>query len=232
QVGEHRGWDEGSLTGPSGDEPGAVGGGLVDDLADAAPLLVVDDRPDRDLLRGGIAHRQVPGQAGQLLDLVVGDRIVDEVAGAGPGAVGGGLVDELAHAAPLLVVDDRPARDLLGGGIAHRQVPGTAGQLLDVVVGDRFVDEVAAGGHADLSLVHPRTEGAGRGGRTDLGTGQDDERIVAAELQVAALEEATGGLADLAAGRGRPGEGDDGDLGGGDDGLTGVEPTGQDLEEP
>src|SRR5699024_5991261 len=122
QVGEHRGWDEGSLTGPSGDEPGAVGGGLVDDLADAAPLLVVDDRPDR---------------------------------------------------------------DLLGGGIAHRQVPGTAGQLLDVVVGDRFVDE-----------------------------------------------EATGGLADLAAGRGRPGEGDDGDLGGGDDGLTGVEPTGQDLEEP
>src|SRR5699024_2806773 len=139
QVGEHRGWAEGPLTGPSGDGPGAVGGGLVDDLAAAAPLLVVDDRRDR---------------------------------------------------------------ALLGGGIAHRLLTGTAGQLLDVVVGDRFVDEVAAGGHADLSLVHPRTEGAGRGGRTDLGAGQDDERIVAAELQVAALEEATGGLADLAAGRG------------------------------
>src|SRR5699024_329785 len=149
-----------------------------------------------------------------------------------PGTVGGGLVDDLADAAPLLVVDDRPDRDLLGGGIAHRQVPGTAGQLLDVVVGDRFVDEVAAGGHADLSLVHPRTESPGRGGRTDLGAGRDDERIVAAELQVAALEEATCGRVDLAPGRGRSCEGDDVDLGGGDGGLTGVEPTGQDLEEP
>src|SRR5699024_7479299 len=145
QVGEHGGWADGSLTGSSGDEPGTVGAGLVDDLANAAALLVVDDRPDR---------------------------------------------------------------DLLGGRVAHRQAPGTAGQLLDVVLGDGFVDEVAAGGHADLALVHPRTEGPGRGGRTDLGPGQDDEGIVAAEFQVAALEEATGGLADLAAGRGRSGEGD------------------------
>src|SRR5699024_2209233 len=73
--------------------------------------------------------------------------------GAAPGPVCGCLADDLANAAARLVVDDRPERDLLGGRVAHRQAPGTAGQLLDVVLGDGFVDELAAGGHADLALV-------------------------------------------------------------------------------
>ena len=60
----------------------------------------------------------------------------------------------------------------------------------DVRPGHVAMDEVAAGSEADLALELERREGAGRGGRVEVGVVEDDERVVAAELERDLLEHA------------------------------------------
>jgi hypothetical protein len=72
------------------------------------------------------------------------------------------VIDDLLDPADLLVVDDRPERDLVEVRVADRQVAGPLGQRLEVLLGDRLVDEMPARGDADLSGVQERAPGAGR----------------------------------------------------------------------
>ena len=70
------------------------------------------------------------------------------------------------------------------------------------------MDQVPAGCHADLALVQERAPRAGADGELEVGVVEDDQRRVAAQLQVGALEMACGRLSDATAGGSGAGEGD------------------------
>ena len=72
------------------------------------------------------------------------------------------------------------------------------------------MDDVAAGREADLALELERGKGPGRGSRLEIGVVEDDERVVPAELQAHALEQAACELADAPSGPRRAGERDRG----------------------
>ena len=112
------------------------------------------------------------------------------------------------HLVPLPLVDDRPERHLTRGRVADRQVAGLLGEPADVVVVDPLVHDVPPGRHADLALVQERSPRARRRRLVQVGVVQHDQRRVAAEFEVHALEVLSGERADLAAGRGRAGERD------------------------
>ena len=57
------------------------------------------------------------------------------------------------------------------------------------------MDEVAAGGEADLPLELERGEGSSRSGRIEVGIVEDDEGVVPAQLERDLLEETAGQLA-------------------------------------
>src|SRR5690606_27480925 len=63
----------------TGGQPGAGGHGRGDQPVDLVPLLLVDDGPQRHLLGGRVADRQVVGVLGQRGHVVVGDALVDDV---------------------------------------------------------------------------------------------------------------------------------------------------------
>jgi hypothetical protein len=71
------------------------------------------------------------------------------------------------------------------------------------------VYEVAARGHADLPLVQVCAPGAGAHGGVHVNVIEDDERVIAAQLQVRPLQQPSRCLADLASGASRAGERDD-----------------------
>jgi hypothetical protein len=75
------------------------------------------------------------------------------------------------------------------------------------------VYDVAARGHADLPLVEVRAPGAGAHGCVYVNVIEDDERVVAAQLQVRPLQQPSCRLADLASHRGGAGERDDTNVG-------------------
>ena len=52
----------------------------VDDVRDAPDLLLVDDRPELDVLAVRVAHAQALGLRSQRLDVVAGHALVDDVA--------------------------------------------------------------------------------------------------------------------------------------------------------
>jgi hypothetical protein len=89
---------------------------------------------------------------------------------------------------------------------------------------------VPAGGHADLSLVHERSESADRCGLFEVDVIHDDQRIVAAEFKMSALEMAARQFADRASSSGRPGECDDANARMNHDCLTGVSAARQHAE--
>jgi hypothetical protein len=83
-------------------------------------------------------------------------------------------------------VDQRAERDLLAERVAHRQLLHLPGEDGGVLLGDRLVHQVPAGGHADLALVGERPHAPTEAGRRHVDVGQHDERGVAPELQVRA----------------------------------------------
>ena len=76
----------------------------------------------------------------------------------------------------------------------------------DELVRDRALDDDPARGHADLALVQERAEGRCVDRVLEVGVGEDDQRVVAAELEHDPLELPAGRLGELAAGAGRAGE--------------------------
>jgi hypothetical protein len=89
---------------------------------------------------------------------------------------------------------------------------------------------MAAGGHANLSLVEIRSP-RGRGGcPIDINIVKDDKSAVAAQLEMDALEVLCGERSDSPAGRARAGKRDDVHARLGYDVLADIQPAGQDLE--
>ena len=70
--------------------------------------------------------------------------------------------DQGVDVVALFGVDDGSECDLTGERVAYRKLVGAFGKECGVIGGDAFVDELAAGGHADLPLVHERAESAYR----------------------------------------------------------------------
>ena len=140
--------------------------------------------------------------------------------------------DQGVHLVPLPLVDDRAERDLAGRRVAHREVRRLIRHGRHVVVVHGLVHQVPAGRHADLALVQERPPGARRRGPRHVNVVEDDQRRVAAELQVHPLEVAGGEFADPAAGGGGAGERDDPDERVSDHGLPGVHAAGQHVQQP
>ena len=92
-------------------------------------------------------------------------------------------------------------------------------ERLEVVVVDVVDDVEALGRGADLARVQERGPGAAAGGDLDLGgdVGADDERVLAAHLEVDPGDPLGADRGDLLAGLDRAGEGDAGDPLVGDD---------------
>ena len=135
-------------------------------------------------------------------------------------------------AVALALVDHRPELDAVGIGVADRQAGGLLGEAADELVGDLRGDDVPTDGHADLALVAESAE-RGRVDRAfEVGVAEHDERVVAAELEVGALEVASGCLTDLPAGLGRACERDDSHLAGGDQRLPDVGAPREDVQQP
>ncbi len=66
-------------------------------------------------------------------------------------------------------------------------------------VGDRLLDDDPARRHADLALVEERAERGGVDRVVEVGVGEDDQRVRAAELEHDALQVSAGRLRDPAA---------------------------------
>ena len=80
--------------------------------------------------------------------------------------------------------------------------------------------------------MQPRPPGAESDGRLEVGAVEDQQRRIAAKLQVDPLELLTGELGDPTAHRGRPGERDDLDRRVPDHRLTDVGSAGQHVQQP
>ena len=142
------------------------------------------------------------------------------------------LVTIAVDLVPLPGVDHRAQRDRAAGGVADRQPVGPGGERVDVGVGHARLDQVPAGGHADLALVGERPPRPDRGRGLEVDVVQHQQRGVAAELEVHPLEVLGGEGADRPAGPGRAGEGDHphGPLH--DERLADVGAAGQDVQDP
>ena len=116
-------------------------------------------------------------------------------------------------------------------GLPTGRCSALPGQRGHVVVVDRLVHDVPAGGHADLALVQERAPGAGRGRLGHVGVVHHDHGRVAAEFQVAALEVGGGKLAHMPAHGGGAGERDHPDQRVGDQRLAGVGAAGQHMQQ-
>ena len=68
---------------------------------------------------------------------------------------------------------------------------GLRSELVDEVVVDPVSDEVAAGGHADLALVEERRPAGQPDRLLDVRVVEDQQRGVAAQLEVGPLEVST-----------------------------------------
>ena len=84
-------------------------------------------------------------------------------------------MDDVIDAGDLLLVDDRPELDIFAIGVAGPQALRLLGQGARVVGGESAVDEVTAGGEADLALELEGRERAGRSRSIQVGIVEDDE---------------------------------------------------------
>ncbi len=104
-------------------------------------------------------------------------------------------------------------------------------QPLDEVRGDALLDVDPLGRRTHLSgIEEPSPGGAGDGG-VEVGVGEDDERIDAAELEVDLLEAGAGARRDGAPHRYRTGEGDEIHAGVLDERAAGLRSTGDDVDD-
>ena len=79
-------------------------------------------------------------------------------------------------------------------------------ELLDERVRDRTLDDDLPGRHADLALVEEGAERRRVDRVLEVGVGEHDQRVVAAQLEQDPLQVPARGLGELPPGRGRPGE--------------------------
>lgn len=86
--------------------------------------------------------------------------------------------------------------------------------------------------HADLPLVQERSERSGRRGHSEVGTREDDQGVVAAELEMRTFQVLGAERTYASAGLGRTCEGDDAYFRSRDDGFAYLGASGQELQQP
>ena len=102
------------------------------------------------------------------------------------------VLDDRVDPVQLLPVDDRAQGHSPARRIPDGQMPGFLRESTDIVFIDVLVHDVAPCGHADPALVHKGPERRGGGGPGQVRARQDNQRVVAAEFQVRALEQPPG----------------------------------------
>jgi hypothetical protein len=217
---------------------------LVEAL-DAQRVRGPKDRPEphlrgvhpRDRLVEPVVGRHGDGRAERLLthdDHVVVD--VDEhggfeepsvalrgaATGHHPCAGGDGLRDVLGDLGAERCGGERSDVGALLEAVAEPQRAHLRGEPLDELVAHRLRDEHALGGGADLTGVDERRVGQRVDGAGDVRIGCDDERVLAAELEVQVLHHRRGDRGDARPGRDRAGHGDHAHLRMGDERLPGL----------
>ena len=108
-----------------------------------------------------------------------------------------GIVDAALDGLERLLVDERPDDRVVLLRIARLEPLRLLDQPVDEGVGDATLDDDLPCRHADLALVEERAEGSGVDGVVEIRIVEDDERVVAAELEHDPLEVASGRLGDL-----------------------------------
>jgi hypothetical protein len=98
-----------------------------------------------------------------------------------------GLLDGLQDGVVLTLVDQRADLRARIGGVADHCVARPREQPLSEVVIDHLLDEDASGRRALLSGRQERAGVGGRDGPIEIGVGHDDERVVAAHLELRPL---------------------------------------------
>src|SRR4051812_16479895 len=96
--------------------------------------------------------------------------------------------NDAVHALELALVDDRTEVDVLAVRVTKPEPIRLLLEEVDVVAGDAPMDDVTAGGEADLALELERGERTGGGSGLEIGVVEDDEGVVAAQLQRDALQ--------------------------------------------
>jgi hypothetical protein len=140
------------------------------------------------------------------------------------------LVHDLLDAGGLVLGDERA--DVHGRirRISDAQGLGLGGDLLDVGVGEALVDQVPAGGHADLALVEEGSPGGVVDRGVEVGVVEHQHRVVPAEFEHRALDERPGRGTDTAPGGRRTGERDHRHTGVRDQRLAGLRAARNDVQ--
>jgi hypothetical protein len=108
---------------------------------------------------------------------------------------------------PLLGVDQRTPGHITGRGATHGQRFGLGDEPVRIVVIDRLVHQMPADDHASLPLVEEAAVRQGVHPVVQVGVGEHDRRVVAAQFEVGAGKVPRRELAVGAAGLGGTGEG-------------------------
>ena len=120
----------------------------------------------------------------------------------------GQAVDHAGHVAELVGVVQGAVEDVLVVGHAGARAPGLLGERGEEVVVHARAGDDAGGGGAVLSGVEVAGAGDALGGGLDVGVVEDDDRGLAAELEVDARQVLGGRRSDLHARADRAGDGD------------------------
>ncbi len=118
--------------------------------------------------------------------------------------------------ADCALVDERTHRDAVAIAWPEDVTPGSGDDRVEQLVVDRLLDDHPTGAGACLTAERERRPGDDVGGGVEVGVGEHDDRVLAAELELQSLAEVGGGV-DLASDCGRSGERHRGDVGMGDE---------------
>lgn len=190
----------------AGVEPVRGGVGLRDRLVLVGEPVDRDDRAER-LLAADRHRRLDPVQDGGLVeeraDVGAGGAARDQ-----GGALGDGLVHVPLHGLQLALADERAHVGAVREGGAEPHGLRTGGEPLDERVGDLRVDVQPLDGDAQLAGGGEAGADGARGGLLDVGVGEDEHGVLAAEFEGDPDQAGGRALGDLAAGAGGAGEGD------------------------
>ena len=194
------------------------------------PLRVRVDRHDRcdrgeDLLRPQRHVLADPVHDRRPVEQAVVGAALDDVR-----ALRDGVAEEGVRAVALALVDHRAEADAVLRRVADGDRRGLGGERLDVRLVQVAGHDVAAGRDARLALVVPGRPGADHRRLLEVGVVEDQQRVVAAELERHALELLAGDLGDAAADRAGAGEVDHRRARVADDPLADLLVAGDDVE--
>ena len=99
------------------------------------------------------------------------------------------LLDQLHDAIGLVFVDERPDKSVRLRWVADLQRPGAFHEFVRELIKDTVIDDDAIDRHADLSGMHELAPNCGVDSCVDICVVQNDNRSIAAKLQLKRLQD-------------------------------------------